>query len=335
MSGVYYNEIEPSAILWLQAAMDAGIIAKGEIDSRSIEDVRPNELMGFTQCHFFAGIGGWSIALRLAGWPDDRPVWTGSCPCQSFSTAGKGLGRDDPRHLWPSWFWLIQQCRPSAIFGEQVANAITHGWWDDVASDLEAEGYTCGAKVLPACSVGRPHKRDRLWFVANAYGRGHEQTPLDRQYREKYHTQPRSIVGNPESKCRGVERQNEWAHGAKINSFANTGWAGGGNSEPRYGVSAAEHVANTERQRQQGQGAVGESMCAAQVSDGEADRAFHAGAGLQWIDCPDGKQRLIEPSICLLVDGLPSRLRKAALHGFGNAIPPEVAAEFIKATQQR
>jgi len=89
----YYNEIDPFAAEWLRQLIKDGLIADGEVDERSIEDVTPNELAGFTQCHFFAGIGGWSYALRLAGWPDDQPVWTGSCPCQPFSTAGKGVHR--------------------------------------------------------------------------------------------------------------------------------------------------------------------------------------------------------------------------------------------------
>lgn len=84
----YYNEIDPFAANWLRNLSDAGLIAKGVVDERSIVDVTPADLVGFTQCHFFAGIGGWSYALRLAGWPDEREVWTGSCPCQPFSTAG-------------------------------------------------------------------------------------------------------------------------------------------------------------------------------------------------------------------------------------------------------
>ena len=75
-------------------------------------------------------------------------------------------GKDDERHLWPHWFRLIRECKPAILFGEQVATAITHRWLDDVANDLEGESYSIGSALLPACAVGAPHKRDRLWFVA-------------------------------------------------------------------------------------------------------------------------------------------------------------------------
>ena len=168
----YYNENDPYAAQWLRTLISAGHIADGDVDERSIIDVRPDDLAGYNQCHFFAGIGGWSYALRIAGWPDDRPVWTGSCPCQPFSSAGKGAAADDERHLWPQWFSLIRECRPATIFGEQVEAAIGWGWLDVVFADLEAQGYACGTAVLPACSVGAPHIRQRLWFVAVADG-GH------------------------------------------------------------------------------------------------------------------------------------------------------------------
>ena len=164
---IYVNEIDPYCAQWLQSLMDADVIPRGHIDTRSIEDVTPNDLAGYTQCHFFAGLGGWIYALDLAGWPRDRPVWTGSCPCQPFSAAGKGAGFADERHLWPAWQHLIAQRKPATVFGEQVAAAIGHGWLDGVISDLEGLGYACGAAVLQASSIGAPHRRDRLWFVAD------------------------------------------------------------------------------------------------------------------------------------------------------------------------
>lgn len=167
----YYNEIDPFACQWLDNLMKKGLIAKGFIDNRSIEDVNPNELSEFTQCHFFAGIGVWSLALRKAGWSDDEPVWTGSCPCQPFSQAGKGNGFTDERHLWPSWFHLIEQCKPSTIFGEQVASKDGLAWLDLVQSDLEAADYTNAAVDLCAAGFGAPHIRQRLWFVAHPKGK--------------------------------------------------------------------------------------------------------------------------------------------------------------------
>lgn len=164
----YYNEFDPYAAQWLKNLIAAGHIADGEVDTRSILDVRAEDLREFTQCHFFAGIGGWSYALRLAGWDNSKPVWTGSCPCQPFSVAGLGAGTEDERHLWPVWFELIRKCRPATVFGEQVEAAIRHGWLDLVQDDLEAEGYAIAPAVLPACSAGAPHIRQRLWFVANA-----------------------------------------------------------------------------------------------------------------------------------------------------------------------
>jgi DNA (cytosine-5)-methyltransferase 1 len=164
----YYNEHEPFAAEWLRELIKAGHIAPGDVDERSIEDVTPDDLRPYDQCHFFAGIGGWSYALRLAGWPDKRPVWTGSCPCQPFSSAGKGGGFGDERHLWPAFFWLIQQSHPDTIFGEQVASKDGLGWLDLVQSDLEGENYAVSAFDLCAASVGAPHIRQRLLWVANA-----------------------------------------------------------------------------------------------------------------------------------------------------------------------
>ena len=166
----YYNEIDPFAAAWLKELMDAGLIADGVIDTRSIEDVDPDELSDFCQCHFFAGIGTWSYALRLAGWPDDRPVWTGSCPCQPFSAAGKQRRFADERHLWPEFYRLIRERRPAIVVGEQVAGPAGLAWWDTVCNDLEKRDYACGAVDFPAASIGAPHIRQRLYWMAVACG---------------------------------------------------------------------------------------------------------------------------------------------------------------------
>ena len=165
MTRAYYNEHDKFAAAWLRELIADGLIAPGDVDERSIEDVTPAELVGYRQCHFFAGIGVWSLALRLAGWPDDREIWTGSCPCQPFSAAGKRGGTTDERHLWPAFHHLISQCRPPVVFGEQVASKDGLGWLDLVHADLEAAGYAVGAVDLCAAGVGAPHIRQRLWFV--------------------------------------------------------------------------------------------------------------------------------------------------------------------------
>jgi len=168
MVKAYYNEIDPYAAQWLRNLIDAGHIAFGDVDTRSIVDVKASDLTGYTQCHFFAGIGVWSHALRQSGWPDSRSVWTGSCPCQPFSIAGAGEGVSDERHLWPVWFELIKQCRPDVVFGEQVESAIKYGWLDLVQDDVEREDYSLGVAGIPAAGIGAPHIRHRLYFVAQS-----------------------------------------------------------------------------------------------------------------------------------------------------------------------
>ena len=278
----YYNEFYPPAAAILRGLIADKLIPEGDVDDRSISDIGPGELSGYTQCHFFAGIGGWSYALALAGWPTDRPVWTGSCPCQPFSSAGKQKGKKDDRHLWPIWFGLIRQYRPPTVFGEQVASAIAHGWLDDVAHDLEVEGYAVGAAVLPACSVGAPHRRDRLWFVADAEGVINERTA--------------------------------WAGSASIGGQERN------NSHQPIGTSCSD-VADTNKQGSQGR--VIHPERGSEWSSWET--------GLEWITGADGKSRPVMSGVRMLADGFPERV--ACLHGFGNAIVPQVAAEFIKAYQ--
>jgi len=163
-----YNEIDPFAAQWLRNLIAGGHIAPGEVDERSIEDVTPDDLRGFTQVHMFAGIGVWSHSLRLAGWPDDKPVWTGSCPCQPFSAAGKGDGFADERHLWPAFFHLISECRPQHVFGEQVAAGNANAWFDLVQADLEGVDYAFGLVPFTSASIGAPHIRERAYWVAHA-----------------------------------------------------------------------------------------------------------------------------------------------------------------------
>jgi len=177
-----YSEIDPFACAWLRELCGAGHIA-GSVIEGDIRAIKAERVRG-QRFHAFAGIGAWEYALQLAGVPADVPIWTGSCPCQPFSAAGKRAGTADERHLWPDWFRLIEQCRPPVIFGEQVASNDGLVWLDAVSTDLERAGYAFGAADLCAASVGAPHIRQRLYFVAHAHesGRGELQriVPEDR-----------------------------------------------------------------------------------------------------------------------------------------------------------
>lgn len=309
----YYNEFKPEAAQMLRQLIKDGLIVSGDVDERSILEVKADDLRGYTQCHFFAGIGGWSVALRMAAWSDDRAVWTGSCPCQPFSTAGKQKGKADERHLWPVWFRLIRECKPAIVFGEQVASAITHGWWDDVANDLESEGYACGAAVLPACSVGKPHKRDRLWFVGN--------TRLQRQ-----------AVGEQqatgfEQSGEGIALGNAELYGCDDGS--QRGSVGTGENQGRMlqseRPSASEFMADTECTGLERHGEYERKHDA----EGWQEQDGYAGeADLQWLICPDGKNRPVKRGISLLAHGI--QHRTPILHAFGNAIVPQVASAFIQ-----
>lgn len=338
----YYNEIDPFAAEWLRELIKAGHIAPGEVDTRSIEDVVQADLRGFTQCHFFAGIGVWSYALRLAGWPDDRPVWTGSCPCQPFSAAGKGNGFADERHLWPAFHHLIRVCRPPVVFGEQVASKNGLTWLDLVHADMEGEGYSCGAVDTCSAGFGAPHIRQRLYWVADTAGSGR---------REEQQNHRRSDAGNGAGQtgmpagvsraCRvanmlgqGLERQGcpergdlgEDGHTSTLctaHGLADSNNAGRQlfkSGEPA-GIRGEETI---QKWRVFKSGADGASFCARHPCP---TNGFWGAA--DWLLCRDGKWRPVEPGTFPLVDGAPARVGR--LRGYGNAINAVQAKEFIKA----
>jgi DNA (cytosine-5)-methyltransferase 1 len=311
----YYNEFDPFAAAWLRELIKAGHIAPGIVDERSIEDVLPKDLDGFTQCHFFSGIGVWSYALRQAGWSDDRPVWTGSCPCQSFSTAGKGAGFDDPRHLWPHFFRLIKECRPNTVFGEQVEAAIRHGWLDLVQADLEREDYSFGAVVFPASGIGAPHIRSRLYWVADTASEQHDRSgDTGERWRDEYPDGCTVCLlsdSMPTGRtARGAEsRCGQVAGGCEFGGLADAGSGQFqeqvGRQEERNGTTAAcaEH----------------HRPCPTNGFWRDAD----------WLFCRDGKWRPTQSEIFPLVNWATNRV--GLLRGAGNAIVAPQAKAFIEA----
>ena len=304
----YYNEIDPFAAQWLRELIKAGRIAPGIVDDRSIEDVKPKELEGYTQVHLFAGIGGWSHALRRAGWPDDKPVWTASCPCQPFSAAGKGCGFDDERHLWPSAQWLIQQCRPAIIIGEQVASKAAEPWIDLVQADVEAMGYAFGCVPFPSAGVGAPHIRDRAYWMAYSSSKGLQKRESERGIQSE-------------------TRQPSERKAAEL--YFNNGRMGNPGSKPGERNSRAVHS-------EKGKGASSRREDG-RLSDGHTNASEVGGAmptngfwkDVDWLGCRDGKWRPVEPGTFPLADGTSARVGR--LRGYGNAINAEAAKAFISA----
>ncbi|ECG8608482.1 DNA cytosine methyltransferase [Salmonella enterica subsp. salamae] len=314
----YYNEIDPFAAQWLRNLIAGGHIAPGEVDERSIEDVTPDDLRGFTQCHLFAGIGVWSHSLRLAGWPDDKPVWTGSCPCQPFSAAGKGDGFDDERHLWPAFFHLISECRPQHVFGEQVAAGNANAWFDLVQADLEGVGYTFGLVPFTSAGIGAPHIRERAYWVAESAGEQHQKLL------------PGLEKGNGE--------EGGWAPAKP------TGFCSAGSMANTNGEQSQRQRENCHQERWEGSDLRQVRLrCGAGFVRALEVNGFWRDA--DWLLCRDGKWRPVEPGTFPLVDGAAARMgrveswvarvassnRVGRLKGYGNAINAQAAAEFIRA----
>jgi len=319
----YYNDNDPKVCAWLRELIKEGLIADGDVDERSIADVQPSDLAGYTQCHFFAGIGGWSLALRLAGWSDDRSVWTGSCPCQPFSCAGKGRGESDKRHLWPEFRRLIAECRPPVVFGEQVASKLGREWFHaGVRPDLEALGYGGGAADLCAACVGAPHIRQRLYWVADRCSVGFEITGIPPVRRET-----RCADAGSSLRMGNTSRDDERRH--SVPGAHGEGESAGGSGSVGGLVDAG---CPGDERRLRSREAHGEDPAPAREGIQRERSRTNAWSNSVLIPCADGKARRIEPGLEPLAHGVPGRV--GLLRGYGNAIVPAVAAEFVMAYEE-
>lgn len=363
----YYNDNDPHAVAWLKALMAEGLISAGDIDDRPIQEVRVEDLRGYTRIHLFAGIGGWERALNLAGW-GDSPILTASLPCQPFSAAGKQKSIRDDRHLWPIVRELIEGLNPPFVIGEQVASAEVVGtqqetaflesvqsgdyaranklakrlaqsksfhywprWVDGIQADLEKAGYAFRFVVLGAHSLGAPHIRQRLWWMADTESQ-HDGAGESRPAGRGKLTDSSACSGladhhgercNGESVClqpRKARQDDPEITGRSDDSrLADTSSNG---SATRVSGQETGHERDSEE------------------PDHGCDR-FHFWADSIWWPCRDGKYRRvparwvepagkweIESSLFPLDDGLPGRV--GLLRGAGNAVVPQVAAAFIK-----
>lgn len=362
-----YNEFDPFAAEWLENLMAAGEIPAGAVDQRSIKELTGKDC-GET-LHLFAGIGGWPLALKLAGWPDNLPVWTGSCPCQPFSAAGKRGGTADDRHLWPEMFRLILERRPAIVFGEQVASGDGLAWLDGVFADLEGAGYTCGAADLCAAGVGAPHGRQRLYWMAHTIAsglrrKGHEgeqAAGIDRRI---------GVGGLADTGCGEARRGGDRRRASSNRDEADDGKR---QSElERHGETGRlEHPQSDGRneRRSESSGRSPAARCGFGGLAGPVGDPTSGGAGLDerwlrgmqhtpnaWDDygrvlCQDGKTRRIGCGVQPLAYGIPRGMgsgvpelaslyrgargnRSGRLKGYGNAIVPEVAAVFIRVAME-
>ena len=340
-----YNEIDPYAAQWLRNLIAGGHIAPGEVDERSIEDVTPDDLRGFTQCHFFAGVGVWSHSLRLAGWPDDKPIWTGSCPCQPFSAAGKGDGFADERHLWPAFFHLISERRPQHVFGEQVAAGNANAWFDLVQADLEGMDYAFGLVPFSSAGVGAPHIRERAYWVAESVGEQCQK--LLSGLGKGYCQEGGGTTAKPAGFCSAGSLGNP--NVTRLERLGGddcaAGWKGQAGSVAAPGVhdglAHADHGSNgpIEALRPGGDAILNGSI------NGWPLEVNGFWRDADWLLCRDGKWRPVEPGTFPLVDGAAARLgrvesgvarvassnRTGRLRGYGNAINAQAAAAFISA----
>jgi DNA (cytosine-5)-methyltransferase 1 len=321
----YYNEYEKFAAQWLRNLIAADLIAPGEVDERSIRDVQPDDLRDFVQCHFFAGIGVWSHVLRRAGWPDDREIWTGSCPCQPFSVAGAKRGLADDRHLWPEFFRLIGERRPGVVVGEQVSSSDGLGWFDAVSADLEGAGYATGALDTCAAGVGAPHMRHRLYWLAHTVPAGRAE----------------GWTGTGDGQATGSRGACGMGDASESRGGRDTGTVSGAKTEG--GGRRIEDGSFVDQPVDAGTGGRVANPDGGQPSDGELQRgrrlvqfSENPLAGFwrdaDWILCTDSKARPVEAGTFPLAHGAPKRLGR--LRGYGNALCAPQAEAFVRAAME-
>lgn len=358
----YYNEFDPKAAAWLRQLIKNGDIAPGEVDERSIIDVTPADLAGFTQHHFFAGIGVWSYALRNSGWVDHRPICTASLPCQPFSAAGKQKGTSDERHLLPHFLDLVRECGFDTIIGEQVESAIRHGWLDDLHTEMEAQGYAVGHCVLGAHSAGSFHQRQRLYWVAKSVA-----NPSSTQFGSG--TKVDSVLsGMRENRqiSHNTDRPSEthivsMAHASRERLQRHRGFEQVAVSQMREGEKryfAESGMGNAEHDGQLASpftGSNAETVCNSKTRANSPSESKGAGSSgivsedIEWLYCRDNKYRAVKSGLKPLVDGSaegvgysgdPSQpidadysaeARVMRLKGYGNAIQAGTAQMFIEA----
>lgn len=326
----------------------------------------------------FEGIGGFSLAARWMGWKtvawcewnpfgqrvlrhhfpeaeghgditktdfkryaNQIDILTGGFPCQPYSSAGKRLGKEDDRHLWPEMLRVIREVQPTWVVGENVFGIVSWSGglvFDEVQADLEAEGYEVQPYVLPAVSVNAPHRRDRVWFVAKNTNKNgwrsdkwkEESNKLEQRNscsgnNEQLRTNYEEVRNASDSNNNGLNRRNSEheKHTSKrrIDAFCNT-------------CKSIEngHASDTSSSRW-------ENRIHARSKDGEWQTGkfgnLHTEQNRRWEKFPT-----VSP-LCNGDDGLSHRLdsitfpkwRNESIKAGGNAIVPQVANQIFKSIE--
>ena len=271
-------------------------------------------------------------------------ILTGGFPCQPYSTAGKRLGKEDDRHLWPEMLRAIREIKPRYIVGENVSGLLS--WneglvFNEVQTDLEAEGYEVQPVLLPACAVNAPHRRDRVWFVA--------------QYSECF-TNGEHNRRKSQREGLGMERNKLVQKGrikSPINTIAsnNTGTNTYTKSEQSKRLQSEQREISQPKQGKfRGNGSEMESKrnvtntkCKRQQEQGQPERSLHKEADREWTaswSYDDGRWPTQSP-ICRRDDGISSGLdgitfpkwRQESIKAYGNAIVPQVAYQIFKSIE--
>lgn len=339
MNSAYYNENDPEAVAALRQLIAENVIAPGDVDGRSIKDVSADDLRGHTQCHFFAGAGLWSVAARLAGWPDSRKLWSASCPCQPFSSAGTRLGADDPRHLWPDLYRILCAARasgfgPPVLVGEQIAGTAGYGWFDGVRADLAREAIAARPIDIPACAIDAPHERNRLWWIAVANAEGERS---GREFAQR-RSQGRAADGLADAAGNMGDAYGS-PSGRDSGSLPRS--QAGGSRERQDARNMSDRSRDADDRdcnvvdatgERRGKGRAETDVLGRRATSASADLRQRNGswwADAEWLTCHDGKARRAKSSISMLVDGMVGRASVWRLAG--NSIVPQLAAEVIAA----
>jgi len=248
-------------------------------------------------------------------------VVCGGYPCQPFSVASANRkGQEDDRHLWPEMLRIIQGARPRFVIGENVAGHITLGL-DDVLSDLEAEGYTARAFVIPACAKDARHRRDRVWVVG---------------YTEHYGSPAAAVSGSHRKddagSSEGQEKAKQPQRAGQPRSDADVAHTTGGKRNARPEKCEALQTMSADGRKRNHSGGSGASHTEAMAYTDNAGcqeqwRSESARTEQQASQC--GSWWEPEPRILRVVNGLPNRVDR--IRSLGNSIVPQVAAEIFTA----